>query len=98
MGHSTCGRKPARHRKSPLSSGNNWLACWPRAGRERFWKRCSGPVGEAHHKPLAGKRVVVTRSAEQSQSLVDALRAVGAHPVVLPVLAFAVPEDAAALD
>ena len=55
-------------------------------------------MGEAHYKPLAGKRVVVTRAAEQSQSLADALRAAGAQPVLLPVLAFAVPEDAAALD
>jgi len=55
-------------------------------------------VGETHYKPLAGKRVVVTRAVEQSQSLVDALRAAGAEPVVLPVVAFAVPEDVAALD
>jgi uroporphyrinogen-III synthase len=55
-------------------------------------------VGEAHYKPLAGKRVVVTRAAEQCQSLVDALRAAGAEPVVLPVVAFQMPEDVAVLD
>ena len=55
-------------------------------------------MGEAHYKPLAGKRMVVTRAAEQSQPLVDALRTAGAEPVVLPVVAFAVPEDVAALD
>src|SRR5262252_4818714 len=98
MARSTCGRKPARRRSSPRSWGNNWLACWPRAGRERFWKRYSGPVGEAHYKPLAGKRVVVTRAAEQCQSLVDALRAAGAEPVVVPVVAFQMPEDVAVLD
>lgn len=55
-------------------------------------------MGEAHYKPLAGKRVVVTRAPEQTQSLVDALRAAGAEPVLLPLLAFAAAEDVAALD
>ena len=55
-------------------------------------------MGEMHHKPLAGKRVVVTRALEQSQSLVDALRDAGAEPVLLPLVAFAPADNLAELD
>jgi uroporphyrinogen-III synthase len=55
-------------------------------------------VAEKNYKPLAGKRVVVTRALEQSQSLVDALRDAGAEPVLLPLLAFAPPDDFSELD
>jgi len=55
-------------------------------------------VAEKNHKPLTGKRVVVTRALEQSKSLVDALRAAGAEPVLLPLVAFAPPENSAELD
>ena len=53
---------------------------------------------EKGYKPLAGKRVVVTRALEQSQSLVDALRDAGADPVLLPLVAFAPPDNPAELD
>jgi len=49
-------------------------------------------------KPLAGKRVMVTRAAEQSQTLVEALREAGAEAVVVPLVAFAAPEDTRELD
>jgi len=55
-------------------------------------------VGEKSNKPLAGKRVVVTRALEQSQSLVDALRDAGAAPVLLPLVAFAPADNFAELD
>ena len=55
-------------------------------------------MAEKNHKPLTGKRVVVTRALEQSKSLVDALRAAGAEPVLLPLVAFAPPENSAELD
>jgi uroporphyrinogen-III synthase len=55
-------------------------------------------VGEMNHKPLAGKRVVVTRALEQSRSLVEALREAGAEPVLLPLVAFAPADNLAALD
>jgi uroporphyrinogen-III synthase len=55
-------------------------------------------VAEKNHKPLAGKRVVVTRALEQSQSLVDALRDAGAEPVLLPLLAFAPADNLVELD
>jgi len=55
-------------------------------------------VGEKHHKPLEGKRVVVTRALEQSQSLVDALRHAGAEPVLLPLVALAPADNLAEID
>ena len=55
-------------------------------------------MGEKNHKPLAGKRVVVTRALEQSQSLIDALRDAGAEPVLLPMVAFAPADNLAELD
>jgi uroporphyrinogen-III synthase len=55
-------------------------------------------VGETHPKPLAGKRVVVTRALEQSHSLVAALREAGGEAVVLPLVAFAAADNPAELD
>jgi len=55
-------------------------------------------VGDAFPRNLQGKRVVVTRSAEQSRELVRALQDAGAVPVVLPMVAFAPPDDTTALD
>ena len=53
---------------------------------------------ENSHKPLAGKRVVVTRALEQGKSLVEALRDAGAEPVLLPLVAFAPADNLAELD
>jgi uroporphyrinogen III methyltransferase/synthase len=47
---------------------------------------------------LAGKRIVITRSAAQSEALARELSARGAIPVVLPLVTFADPEDFAPLD
>jgi len=55
-------------------------------------------VGDRFGRGLEGKRVVVTRAAEQSESLVKALKALSAKPVVLPMVEFAPPDDVAALD
>ena len=55
-------------------------------------------MGDAFPRNLQGKRVVVTRSAEQSRELVRALQDAGAVPVVLPMVAFAPPDDTTALD
>jgi len=41
---------------------------------------------------------MVTRAAEQSQTLVDALREAGAETVVVPLVAFAPPDDTTELD
>ena len=55
-------------------------------------------MAEMNRKPLAGKRVVVTRALEQSQSLVEALHDAGADPVLLPLVAFAPPDNPGELD
>ena len=55
-------------------------------------------MGERLGRGLEGKRVVVTRAAEQSKSLVEALKGMGAEPVLLPMVAFAPPDDVSMLD
>ncbi|HYL09768.1 MAG TPA: uroporphyrinogen-III synthase [Candidatus Acidoferrales bacterium] len=49
-------------------------------------------------KPLAGKRVVVTRAREQAAELAGALREAGAEPVLLPMVGFSPPANAALFD
>jgi uroporphyrinogen III methyltransferase / synthase len=53
---------------------------------------------EGVHRPLYGKSVVVTRSAEQSRELIDALGSQGAEVLSLPLLRFEDPEDTLLLD
>jgi uroporphyrinogen-III synthase len=48
--------------------------------------------------PLEGKRIVITRAAAQGEALSKQLSALGAIPVILPLVAFAEPEDFSALD
>jgi uroporphyrinogen-III synthase len=55
-------------------------------------------VGEATSSLLAGKRVVITRAAAQSEVMAGELSAHGAIPVVLPLVSFAAPEDFGPLD
>lgn len=47
---------------------------------------------------LAGKRVVITRAAEQSAELARQLALRGAVPLILPLVSFAAPEDCAPLE
>jgi uroporphyrinogen-III synthase len=49
-------------------------------------------------KPLAGKRIVVTRALEQAAELVRALELLGAEVLLCPSLSFAPPDDTAPLD
>src|SRR5260370_42352953 len=98
MARNMFAKKPRRRRIKPRNLASIWRACLPKVARGVFWKRCSARVGEKNHKPLAGKRIVVTRAAEQSQSLVEALRNPGAEPGLLPLLAFAPPDDPAQPD
>jgi uroporphyrinogen-III synthase len=49
-------------------------------------------------KPLAGRRILVTRRSEQARALVDALAERGATVVEVPLIAREPPEDPAALD
>ncbi len=48
--------------------------------------------------PLTGRRVLVTRAAHQASKLSNALRALGAEPVEVPVLEIRPPESFAPLD
>lgn len=48
--------------------------------------------------PLQGKRVVVTRAAAQSRSLVQALQANGAIPVLVPMVSFGPPDNPSGVD
>jgi uroporphyrinogen-III synthase len=55
-------------------------------------------VAERFANALSGKRVAITRAAEQSQPLLAALRERGAQPILLPMVAFGLPDDLQALD
>jgi len=55
-------------------------------------------VGEDAATCLKGKRVVVTRAAEQSEHLVAALREKGVVPVLVPMVAFGLPDDPSLID
>ena len=55
-------------------------------------------MGERRPSPLKGKRVVITRAAEQSAALEMELSARGAIPVVVPLVAFAEPETFSHMD
>ncbi len=49
-------------------------------------------------RPLFGRRIVVTRSKEQSKALVDALEALGAETIEAPTFRIAPPEDPEAVE
>ena len=55
-------------------------------------------MAENFPSALAGKRIVITRAALQSEELVRELSARGAIPVMLPLVSFAGPDDFAPLD
>ncbi len=49
-------------------------------------------------QPLSGRRILVTRRLEQSKTLADGLRSLGAQVVVVPAIEVAPPEDPGPLD
>ncbi len=55
----------------------------------RLREQLASPEG----KPLAGKRVLVTRPAEQAEELAELLRAAGAEPVKFPLIRVVSVED-----
>jgi len=61
-------------------------------------KKWGGSVAKPAPLPLAGKRVVVTRAAEQSESLCREMETRGATPILFPLISFAPPDDFAPLD
>jgi uroporphyrinogen-III synthase len=52
----------------------------------------------ALHKPLQGKRILVTRTREQASALNERLRALGAIPVEFPTIQIVPPQDWELLD
>jgi uroporphyrinogen III methyltransferase/synthase len=57
----------------------------------------SGPINLAH-RPLAGRRVVVTRPQAQAAGLAERLAALGATPILLPVITIEPASDPGPLD
>jgi len=55
-------------------------------------------LGAASESVLSGKRVVITRAERQSVELVENLGKLGAIPILLPLVAFAAPEDYGPMD
>ena len=55
-------------------------------------------MADAAASPLAGKRVVITRTVQQSSELFEKLTCRAAVPILLPLVSFAPPEDYAPLD
>jgi uroporphyrinogen III methyltransferase / synthase len=49
-------------------------------------------------KPLFGKRIIITRSREQSRRMADAIQELGGEPVLFPTITIAPPLETAPLD
>jgi len=58
----------------------------------------SGPAASRDARPLQGLRVLVPRGGPWGEDVADRLRGLGAEPLVVPLVAFAPPEDAVPLD
>src|SRR5215472_15683372 len=87
-----------RRRTKHHDSANTWRGCCSKPARNPFSKRWLVSVPENLPSSLAGKRVVITRAAAQSEALARELSAHGAFSVVWPMVSFAEPEDYAPLD
>jgi len=64
---------------------------------KRSSTRCTGSPG-SEGMTLSGKRVLVTRSAEQAEELAARIRRAGGVPVLFPTIRLVPPEDSGALD
>lgn len=60
--------------------------------------RCADELGWYEHRPLHGRRVVITRTREQASAMRLLLEAQGAEAVEFPVLRIVEPEDWGAFD
>jgi uroporphyrinogen III methyltransferase/synthase len=58
----------------------------------------AGRLGSDKHRPLEGKRVVVTRAPEQAQEFVKRLEEMGAEVLLCPVVGFSDADDFGPLD
>ncbi|MCG2633619.1 MAG: uroporphyrinogen-III synthase [Gammaproteobacteria bacterium] len=52
--------------------------------------------GEPPHRPLAGRRILITRPAEQTAVLATGIRSAGGQPLLFPTLTIGPPQDPAA--
>src|SRR6202022_72167 len=91
---STSGSASAALPTSPRHWASKWQKCSLMPERWISYSKRGPRMSEAAPSPLAGKRIVVTRAEEQSDSLLKALAGKGAVPLLLPLLEFAAPEDA----
>ncbi len=55
-------------------------------------------AGSPERRPLEGRRIVVTRAADQAEELAELLSAQGALPLLVPTIRLEDPEDLAPLD
>ncbi len=62
------------------------------------WQRWEQPALGAPDRVLAGKRVLITRSADQSTALERAILDLGGRPILFPVIVILPPESWSALD
>src|SRR5579859_2922812 len=83
----------ARQARLAFASGNP-------CSKEALTESCGwreGPLGIIE-KPLAGRRIVVTRAPEQSRELSEALAELGAEVLSLPTVCFGPADDWTSLD
>lgn len=73
-----------QHRLEPTPSSNSWVLALGWTHPEEGWRA---------RLPLAGRRYLVTRSAEQGGALVERLRKLGAQAYAVPTIAFTDPDD-----
>ena len=90
----------ARVAQALLEDGASHLLGGPRAPGAPVDARVSGPALNAatprphpERRPLAGRRVLITRPHDQAAAFADALRALGADPLIVPMIRIAPPED-----
>src|SRR6202022_5135322 len=90
-------RSAARQKRRKTSAGSSDKSCSTRAPTAFcVWRE--GQLETDRKKPLAGRRIVVTRAPEQAQDLVERLEQLGAEVLLLPAVSFCEPKDTASLD
>src|ERR1700688_4399347 len=105
MEKSGCGCAPAypglrkRALSTPYTLARIWQKRHGRRGRPPLFTRwmkdgCANMFNTTNaSRPLAGKRVLVTRAREQAAALNDRLRKLGAIPIEFPIIRIAPPQD-----
>lgn len=89
------GRLVRGERSGPVADGPALAAD---LARDLLARGGAALLGREDSLPLAGKRIAVTRAGKAGTAFAEQLRALGAAPVVIPVITIAPPEDTAPLD